>query len=563
MRRITTLVLILIAVAVQANVYFTIGSNRYLTIRAYPHDLLRWPANGTFLNYAPSSFPWQGHVTNIFSRPSESYVSNFQDIEFAPPYGFQGNPEDIHSWMKLSSNAQQNKYDFGGLIQTTYGKFFFQLGMSRLDMELTAEGVGRATIGDYDNPDFELVPFGAQTMAERSEQNVQFIWAHRLFGQPVGLKVNYIKRTADEPRGYVSFQKEGSDYHTSRLTWGWSTVGCNHIFGYDHINTDAWYQNQYILYDGYQLDIQASTEINGNFKSGFRYRRMREDGNLFDWEGTGESEIQGQYIEDTFWKHRKFGDLFRAYTKHRFIRIGNLDAGVLFFGQYATNPMRQVSKLTDSDPAYEMLENEFAIETNPFINYRFNGGYLDFGVLIEYSRANMKNVYTRWNSASQSEQKDVLWNTTPYLGWSQPWENYSKGNQWFFATGFESYASIDVVRPLSLLLRLTVLKMYTHIDNFYGDSVIPDNGTSFVFQQSHKRDTYKNETWVTGSFGFQYRLGGFEIMGTLQMPLAYLISQSTELEDNEEQLFRHEIRNTWQVQQPASFQLFLIYGWGG
>ena len=43
------------------------------------------------------------------NRPSESYVSNYQAVEFAPPYGYTGNPEDVHSWMQVAGYAQKKK----------------------------------------------------------------------------------------------------------------------------------------------------------------------------------------------------------------------------------------------------------------------------------------------------------------------------------------------------------------------------------------------------------------------------------------------------------------------
>jgi len=67
---------------------------------------------------------------------------------------------------------------------------------------------------------------------------------------------------------------------------------------------------------------------------------------------------------------------------------------------------------------------------------------------------------------------------------------------------------------------------------------------------------------MTGSFGLQYRLGSFEIPATMNLPLAYLIKQKTALQDNQTQLFEHSKRNMWQVQQPATFEVFLIHSLG-
>ena len=354
--------------------------------------------------------------------------------------------------MKVSSYAYQNTYTVGGLYNSNLGKFYIEFGRMELDLDLTAKGVGRATEEIEDEYEYHLVPFQAGTYASRENYDFKMIYANMLFNNPFGLKFRYISKSSDVPSGYIQFDKENVSYETPHLTWGWSKSGCNHIFGYSHINTDAWYQNYYILYDGYQMDLQLSYEFNGNFKTGFRYRRNRDNGDMYEWEYDDGSDFDGDYYVDEFWNHHKLSDLFRGYSKVRFWRIGNLDLGMLLFLEYkSSSPLRLMNKMTESDPANEAREKEFIIETNPFFNYTFNRGYIDFGVLLEYSRTGMNNVSPRWNPVSRSDQKDVLWNTSPNYGWSQPWEFFSKGNAWFFATGFEMYSSITVVKNLSLL----------------------------------------------------------------------------------------------------------------
>ena len=68
-------VVILFAGEASANPSFTIGSNPYLTVFAYPHDLLRWPDRGLVFNLAPQTLPWQGDVTNIHNRPVRRMMS--------------------------------------------------------------------------------------------------------------------------------------------------------------------------------------------------------------------------------------------------------------------------------------------------------------------------------------------------------------------------------------------------------------------------------------------------------------------------------------------------------
>ena len=252
----------------------------------------------------------------------------------------------------------------------------------------------------------------------------------------------------------------------------------------------------------------------------------------------------------------------RVHSKVRFRRYGNLDLGILFFLQHAEYSTKKVNKITESDPGSLQDAKEFVIETNPFFNYKFNGGYTDFGLLLELSRTGRRNTSTRWNSASKSDQTNVLWSTSPYYDWSPYWEDFSQGYDLFFATGFESHSSIAVYKRTSFLVTLTILKKYTLVKQEYGESKIPDGGGSFEFYETHERRNHKNETWMTGSFGLAYGRGPVQLIGLLQLPLAYLLKQDTILRDTSAVFFEHEKRNMWQVQEPTSIRFFMIYAFG-
>jgi hypothetical protein len=546
-----------------ANPSFTIGSNPYLTVHAYPHDLMHWPSHGAVFFYNPQSLPWQGDVTDISNRPSESYTTNYQSIEFATPSDYAGNPSDVRSWMEVSAYADKDRYTMGGMTTTPYGKFLMELGRTSTSMELKASGTGRAyeTVGDQNV--YYMVPFDGQTNASRADHDVKVTYANRFFGRPVGFKIRYTSKSADVPDGYIRFTRDGETYVTPHLTWGWATSGCNHIFGYAHINTDAFYQDSYTVFRGHQWDLQASFEHNGNFKSGIRYRTSTEDGENYTWAYDGGDPYNGDYHVDDQWKDRKTSRMLRGYSKVRFWQFGNLDLGVLFFLQYDGHKKVQVNKLADSDPTSIEGATEYIIETNPWFNFRHSRGYLDFGLLLELARTGMKNTQTRWNSVSGSQQSDVLWSTTPYNGWSPSWENFSKGSEWFFATGFEAYSSIGIYKRLALLSRLTVLRKFTHVEKIYGTSEIPSGGSSFAFQQTHTRNDYRNESWMTGSVGLSYGFGPFQTFATLQLPLAYLIKQETKLSDADEVLFDHAQKNMWQVQEPITTRIMIVYALGG
>ena len=183
----------------------------------------------------------------------------------------------------------------------------------------------------------------------------------------------------------------------------------------------------------------------------------------------------------------------------------------------------------------------------------------DSGVLVELAHTGLENTRTRWNSVSHTDEEDVLWSTSPYVGWSPSWEDFSRGSEWFFATGFEASSSIAVYKRVSLLSSLMLLRKFTYTEKVYGDSEIPEGQNSFTFTQSQVRNNYRNETWMTGAIGLSYGRGPVQTFLTLQLPTAYLIKQRTKLADNSELLFEHQKHDVWQVQTPTTFRVLLVF----
>ncbi|MFH1143418.1 MAG: hypothetical protein V1774_02625 [Candidatus Eisenbacteria bacterium] len=553
---ILVLALVLVAQAAHGRPSFTIGSDPYETVFAYPHDILQWPSRTFYLSYTPQTAPWQGDVTHPQNRPSASYTSNYQEVEFAPPHGYEGDPAAVHSWVHMSSYLHQHNYTAGGLAETRYGRFLIELGATAIDMDLAAQGVARSE-PSADN--YVLIPFQSATEAQRDDYSFKVIHARQFLGNPLGAKVEYTRKTAGRPEGYLNFNREGTDYQVPHLTWGWATQSCNHIFGYGNINVDAFYQNSYTVFEGRQWDMQLSYEHAGNWKSGLRYRTGRQDGDSYAWSYDEGSEFVGDYEVDPHWKNRESTKLLRAYTKASFLRRGDLDGGMLFLLQYDSDADTRVNKQVETESDSREGRSGYALEANPYFNFRMPQGFVDFGLLLEVGRSGMRNSETRWNPASHSEQDDVLWSTEPLLGWSEYWENFSQGREWFFATGVEANTSVAVYRGLSALLRVTILRKDTHTKKLYGNSEIPAGGYSYEFYQTHRRDNFRRETWMTGMVGFSCQVGPAKLYLTQDLPTSYLLAQSTKLADNDELLFDHEQRQMWQVQQPSGSRIFVVY----
>ncbi len=562
MKKLISIFLLAIVPPVYANPNFTVGSNPFFTVFGFPHDILKWPAKAVFVNFYPQTLPWQGHVTNISERPNEAYVSNYNNFEFPVPDGYAGDPAAVRSYMKVSSYAYNNRYSVGSVWDfEKFGKAYLELGTNQVNMELRAEGIVR------NNATLELIPVTARTDAARKYYDVQVMYANYLFGNPAGLKVQYQSKNTTAPESEIRFARNGTETVSQHLTWGWTTTPCAHIFGTSSQNFDAWFLNDYTLYQGGQLDVQASYEFD-NLKSAVRYRRNSEHGQYYYWRSNIADTLPGAnftglYLTDSRYEDEIANDLFRAYSKVRFWKLDNLDLGILFFGQYANRDKNTVStdRQLDSEPLSNDAENEYTVEVNPWLNYRWGNSYFDFGILFEISTATMANTSPRWNGAVGATQRDVLRDSSPYdYGFSPSWETFSKGSSFFFATGMEASTSINLSGRFSALASLLVLRKYTTVTKEYGSSSIPAGSSSYVFQASHTRHDHKTETWMTGSIGLAYGWGPFQTIATMQLPLAWLLVKNTELTTSGRTLVDLTQRNVWAVQEPISFRLLLVVG---
>ncbi len=241
-------------------------------------------------------------------------------------------------------------------------------------------------------------------------------------------------------------------------------------------------------------------------KSAVRYRSRKESGQTYYWQSSLPDSIpgadfSGSYITDDRYEDEIADDLIRAYSKIRFWKIGDADLGLLFFLQYADRDNNTVSTVeqANSEPLSSDSENEYTIEVNPWLNYKFGKSYFDFGLLMEFSMTDMNNTSPRWNGSIGATENGVIRNSQPYeRGFTPSWESFSQGTYTFFATGFEASTSINISGRFSALASVLLLRKYSFITKEYGSSAVPEGGNEYVFTSTHTRNDYKNETWMTG-----------------------------------------------------------------
>ncbi len=567
------LLLIFVATCVYSNPSFTVGSNPYVTLFAFPHDIMKHAGPYVFLDFTYAPNPWQGNITNPFARPNDSYTTTYQSVQFATPDDYTGNPEDVYSYMNANGYYYIYTYAIGGYFKVDDIHFRAKAGYEYHDMSLKVDGKGRAEEEDATgNITYHMVPFEANTHNTHSDTLGELIIAKKLFDIPFGFKIIYKQENKNTPGGFLNFTREGTEYNTDHLTWGWATTGCNHIFNYSHINTDAFFLNSYEISSGHDLDLQISNEID-IFKNGIRIRINKHTADTYRWEynvlqeATGTSaavydEYYGSYEVDPDWLTEKRYWMYRMYSKVSLVEDKNITMGILGFFEYDSDSSTDVGKRADLEESNWENSDFFALEANPFLNLKLKGGgYFDLGILFELAFSDTRNEYLRWNSNSNGNER-ILWNTSPYEGWSTSWERFSKSDYTFFATGFETSSAIPIVEDLHFVFSILTMMKYTNETKIYGTNELPTNSPSYQFKEEFKRENYKRETWLTGSFGLNYSFSNATAIFSVQMPLAYSIYQETKLynQENGDEIFNHEKETLFQVQQSVRFNFILVWG---
>ncbi len=542
-------ILLLIAHAsfLSANPSFTIGSNPYLTIFGFPHKLLEWevPATTIGLYYFPA--PWQGNINDPAARPSDSYTTNYQSVDFAAPEDYTGTGD-------MSSYGL-----FGGyydLYQLTGGRVFrlwdfvasLSLGGEYHRMSLQASGRARGYSEDAGgNRTYSVAVFDAKTENSRLAVLAAGILAGTFAELPFGLKLEAKYFFPNTVNGYFNWTKDGVSHDSGRLTWGWATVGCGNVFGFEHREDiiDTFYLDTFDVTSGLQADLQGSLR-HGMFESAIRTRISRFLGDRYDW-----NAAQVKYVTDPNTQVSNEKNMIRAYSKMSFIREDPVNAGLLAFVEYDNNREAIIPRNAGSgfEPSSWFGKQGVFLECNPFLNLKIGKyGYLDIGVLAELGYEPSEYKVMRWSGVAGGNVETYA-NSTPYEGWTQYWESYSNDHLFFFATGFEASHGLPVMREISLLTSVLSQFKLTWDRKSYGDGGV--SGASATYAEHYYRWNFKRELWMTGSFGVMYRPGdSWNCTVLIQFPLAYLLYATTDLRDTGgTSLFNHEKSNLFQVQE--------------
>ena len=533
-----TLILLLLCFmsvsGLQARLRF-IGPNPYYSFLTFPQDsqLFKSKASLAFLYYKNRG--WMGHLDVPEESPSPQYIAteesvqeNFHDQEVADA-GFKG------MWLTPEILTVPFILDYKSLriIPMVSGQMDF--------FNLKASGEAIA----HDENSQSLIPFISELRQQNSQMSFGLLASTKIKKTPIGFILRYTQHRENSPRGYLRFNRNGSEISTNRFNWGWSTAaGCNHIFG-TSTNIDAFWLDHYTDSKLSQLDLVIGTDIRDH-KVGFRYRRSAELGDYYSY-----SDSQDEYVNGD-WREKTTKTTYRAYDVFKLMTIG--DSKLYLCSVIETDIIRSRDINAEVELLDSYRENVYAFELLPFFHFDLaGGGFLRIGSSASF----FFNGYRYQDIWGDQKVYRQSW---PRFGWERSWESSSYGNTFTFINFSEADMELPVFRRWNLLISVDLWshQVYSKTKRYYGQNQKQEG--AYNFHRVAERKNVLKESWFGGTFGVFFgkklSLGLF-----MDLPVYYDQKISTEIKGEEGDYFHGLSDAQPSIRTPVGFWAMIIWRW--
>ncbi len=530
----TSIIIFFSLAPVQARLFF-VGSNPYLSKTAFPQDISLIRSSFIAYTFGWQPLPFWGDIDDPVNKPDSSYASVKEEIEVTSIDG-----EPYRAKFSKDGRVHIFRHDIT-YHQKWNDRWSSMFSIIYKDMNMTSRAEGTLPAKTDDEQDFyEYILFENDITRNQDMMYGEIITSCRAGTVPLGLKLGFGYEKSAKPKSELRALAHGVYLESKRLLWGWSTAGCNHIFGYKHTTADAWFKNDYSTVSLYQVDVQLGMTFD-RARVGARYRlRIGEKADhrwfpLLDFGDDPHPRDQfienfaGGYVKQN-WAHKSYQHIGRIYTNATWYRNDMVNCNLLVFFGVDSYTDTSVHSL-DMEYSNNITESSLNVigELNPNFNIFLNRGIvIDLGLLLEYSWTGYKNTMERWNSA-YGGSRETYWDTTVYIGDEPVWEKFSHGEEHFFDAGWEVNARFPLFRNENHLVAFTTMlfqnNKFTFITKNYGKNY--DIGHITEFYSDFKRKIERTEIWFNTSFSLFYKYRSFFIRLTYVEPIVYKLWETT------------------------------------
>ncbi|MCX7883169.1 MAG: hypothetical protein N2314_08115 [Brevinematales bacterium] len=537
---------------------FFVGSHPGLSIVAFPQDLTLWEKPFVAVGVSYQSLPWWGDIDNPTNRPNEGYTSTEENIQFVKQAG-----ETQQSYFQTYGSTHVmgvNLQYFGRQKQTS---FFVRFGYQPRWMITSAKGNLRGET----NGEYHYIPFSYEASHLINALSVEGIVAGRLQGFPVGLKMAFSYENTASLENSFRATVDGKTISSERLVWGWTTVGCNHIFGYRYINADAWFQDSFVKGPVWQWDVQGGISSE-KVRFGNRFRLIGALQEEYTWQRASnastllQTNFEGKYIREPYLQ-KTDGWLNRTYAN-----ITWKDGGIwkfntlLFLGLDGKETRPVLSNDLVSEGWGKTKSGGFLVEVNPNLSVKPSQEMkMDLALLLsgEWHRTEQRGEYY---NPLMGASRESWQNATPFVGPEYGWEGFSYVDTLAFHVGVDMIFYLPLygskVRQIGLILNVFENTQWSWITKNYGTNRFTSSETAFDVVAS--RRTLRREAWIHTMLGVSYRQAPYQVRCEFLSPLLYSLAFSQVLQDERgNSLYQVQKSQNWAVQEGLAIRLTVGY----
>lgn len=543
-------------ISIEARIFF-IGSNQYYSWFTFPQDILRF--HGNFIYYYPSyqKSPWWGDIDEPNRKPNPTYTSTEEKVKYSNStfFNHEGKTRRVSNRAGLYYGLRENL-------------------VSLIDVEYALGILKNTSEGNFTNQDDNsYIPYEYSLGNTINEIFLTSVLGFPIRSIPIGIKFGFGFEQTGLPDSEIKFTKSGTPYISSRMLWGWSRTGCNHIFGPRGTEGDAWFQNEYSCGPLFRFDIQGGATL-PKVKLGTRFRYITGLQDQYAWVGSAfttpdtivGSRFIGNYIKSEWSKKsrdamiRLYGNIF--WKKHERYSLNTL-VFLQYEGKTAFNALSD--NLEVEDDAKQKMRN-FIVEINPNMNV-FPGSkssYIDIGLLLEYSFTRFENTYNRYINGGG--EKEAFINTPVNIDAMEAeyyWERFSYANENFFDAGLDISTMFplygDAHKRLGLGFVLFANTKITWLNKYFGSN--PANNADGDFSVAGLRKNYKHEIWFNSMMILYWAFSRYNFRLEVTEPLLYSLSPRTRVTDatGEVVKYEHSVKGTWSSINSVRIGLFVSY----
>lgn len=530
---------------------YQIGSNPFYSWISYPQDVMQW--GGNFMYYYPryEQVPWWGDIDEPTNKPN------------ATTYTTTGNKEiDGDAYFEHSGKIHSIGNQLG------YAHWFRENLVTSFDLDYDVDALRNRAEGKLtDEDNISHIPFDYSLRHTINRLYLNGIMGFKVRYIPVGFKLRFGFENTLALKQDFYYTKNDQAYSSDRTVWGWSTEGCNHIFGSRNAEGDAWLQREYAQGPMFMFDLQGGMTL-PRVKLGtlFRYKFGHQD--QYAWEM---DENASTSLDSTFMGDYQKSDMARKTRDATMLLYGNinwrkgkryaLNTFALLGYEGITSGDALSENLEIEDDAKEKARNVF-VEFNPNINLLLGEHfhYIDAALLLKYSYNRLNNTYERWVGGGTQE---TYWNTSVNGEDENIWERFSYANENFFDVGADISAMFPLVnmeaRFLGFGFMLLFDTRFTFQTKYYGNNT--DDGTEITFTVDNRRENFKREIWFNTALTLQYMRMPFHIRFEIYEPLLYSLMPRTRVTDDEgkEVFYEHKTQPLWLSQRGFGVGLYFSY----